>query len=192
MCLTAVLLGCEPYRIEYHSRPRFYAEMSETDLPDRVVLDDGTIVVYNAAKDPGPSAGGTDQQFRIREEKPNGEIDLRAVLPQHVVANTLTCLQNQEYELLWDQMLSEQTKMAYEAQEQGVEEFAAFFRAHRNELAKTLNRMLRGLATHEVTVEDRGDGVLVCRFWPQIAQQFKFKQVLLVREGLGMKLLLIK
>jgi hypothetical protein len=73
-----------------------------------------------------------------------------------------------------------------------VEEFAAFFRKHRNELAKTLNRMLRGLATHEVTVEDRGDGVLVCRFWPQIAQQFTFKQVLLVREGLGMKLLLIE
>lgn len=187
--------GCEPYRIEYHKRPAYYKRAVKGDLPDRVVLDDGTIIIYEEiGKDGGPalsSRGETKDTFKVREEMEDGSIVLRALLPEHVIGNALLCMRNQEYELLWEQMLSERTKMAYEAEGQGVDEFAAFCREHRTELGKTLNRMLMGLATGETVVEPMGDGTIRCRFWPQVAQQFAFKRVTLVREDFGLRLLLI-
>lgn len=192
---TIALPGaCETYRIEYRRRPAFYARMVDEPLPDRVVLDDGTILVYNTPRASGGPVSASDDAnvFRIREEQEDGSIVLRALLPEHVIANTLHCLRNEEYELLWDQMLSDRTRRAYEAQDQGVEEFAAFFRKHRLELAKMLTRMRIGLATYEVVVDNVGDGVVECRFWPQVAGLFRFKKVKVVYEGFGLKLLMIE
>ena len=87
-------------------------------------------------------------------------------------------------------MLSERTKLAYADQGQGQEEFSAFFREHRREMARTLNRMLLGITVHEVVIENAGNGVTVCRFWPQVAKDFRFRKVSLVNEY-GLKLLLI-
>jgi hypothetical protein len=187
---AALGAGCEPYRIEYHKRPAYYRRLTDRPLDERIVLEDGTILVYNEADPSDDSADEGGAPFRIREELDDGSVVLRALLPEHVLANTLECIRNSEYELLWDQMLSERTKLAYEEQNEGVEEFAAFFREHRRELARTLNRMLVGLTAHEVVVENAGNGVTVCRFWPQVAADFKFKHVSMVNEQ-GLKLLLI-
>lgn len=193
--VAAAPAGCEPYRIEYHRRPDYYQRMSDSPLPDRVQLDDGTIIVYNAKEGSKPAldpvTGEEPEQFKVREEMEDGTIILRAVMPEHVLANTLTCLKREEYELLWDQMVSERTKLTYAARGLGKENFVEFCGKHRLELAKTLNRMRLGLATHEVVVEGVGDGVIELRFWPQVAELFKFKKVAMVREGLGLKLLLI-
>jgi hypothetical protein len=186
------LVGCKPYVIEYRNRPGYYSRLVDEPLLDRVQLDDGTIIVYDT--DDGSKRDETDPDkplFKIREEREDGSVVLRALMPEHVLANTLNCLHGEEYQLLWDQMLAEQTKLAYDSQGQGYEEFAAFFQKHRNELAKTLNRMLLGIAAHEVVIEDVGGGVTVLRFWPQIAQQFRFRRVSVIREGYGLKLLLI-
>jgi len=189
-CAAALLAGCEPYRIEYHKRPAYYQRVSDRPLSERVVLDDGTVIVYNDADPFDESQDEDKQNFRIREELDDGSIVLRALLPEHVLANTLECIRNEEYELLWDQMLSERTKLAYADQGQGLEEFSAFFRQHRREMARTLNRMLLGITVHEVVIENAGNGVTVCRFWPQVAKDFRFKKVSLVNEY-GLKLLLI-
>ncbi len=192
-CACCLFAGCEPYRIEYHKRPAFYDRLVESPLDDRVVLDDGTVLIYQTRgqEDQATSDGGEKKVFQIREELDDGSIVLRALMPEHVMANTLECLRTGEYELLWDQLLSERTKLAYAEQGQGCDEFAAFFQTHRRELAKTLNRMLLGIASHEVVIEDVAPGVTECRFWPQIARDLKFKKVTVVREDLGMKLLMI-
>jgi hypothetical protein len=191
----AMMSSCTPYRIEYHKRPAYYKRAVKGDLPDRVVLDDGTIIIYEEIGSKGGPAvrgsGDAEDAFKVREELEDGSVVLRALLPEHVIGNALLCLKNQEYELLWDQMIAERTKLAYKAEGQGVEEFAAFFRTHRTELGKTLNRMLMGLATGETVVEPLGDGMIRCRFWPQVAQQFKFKYVTLAREDFGLRLVLI-
>ena len=127
VCLTAsaLLCGCETYRIEYHERPAFYQKASATKLPDRVTLEDGTLIVYNQ-KDAKGLAEDVGEEFKIRESDDDGNVTLRAMLPEHVLSNTLTCIKNREYELLWDQIVSERTKLAYEAQGEGYEEFAAY------------------------------------------------------------------
>lgn len=186
--------GCEPYRVEYHKRPSYYKRLSD-DLPDRVVLDDGTVIIYNetgkASGGGGGEGGGERKKFEMREELEDGTVVLRAIMPEHVIGNTLHCLQMEEYELLWDQMLSERTRMAYEARDEDFEDFAAFMQKHRAELGRMLNRMLMGLSSHEVVIENAGDNTLICRFWPQVAQLFRFKKVAMVHEDFGLKLLLI-
>ncbi len=187
--------GCQSYRIEYHRRPGFYRRAGDGQLTDQVTLDDGTVIVYRDRVAAGrPRTAGNDEPktFRIREQAPDGSTILRALLPQDVLANTLTCLGNREYELLWEQMLSQQTKSSYEAEGQGAEEFAAFFEKHRTELAATVSRMLLGLTANEVLVENLGGGRIRCRFYPHVAWNFRFKSVEMVSEQGGLRLLMIR
>ena len=199
MAIMSVAGGCERYRIEYHTRPNYYKNAMTGATKDRVTLDDGTVLVFTSRAvfdDVGDDNDGADdgssQRFQIREELDDGTIVLRAFLPQHVLANTMTCLRNQEYELIWAQLLSERTKRSYEALEQDYEDFAVFFAAHRLELAATLTRLMLGLSRGESFMGNVGDGVVRFYFHPRIGPEFEFKTVEVVAEGGGLKLLMIK
>ena len=50
--LIAVTAGCETYTVEYRKRPEYYANWGG-EVPDRVVREDGTVVLYNADPDEG-------------------------------------------------------------------------------------------------------------------------------------------
>ncbi|MHC4415382.1 MAG: hypothetical protein ACYS0G_08875 [Planctomycetota bacterium] len=188
-----LLLGCERYRVEYHHRPAYYRNAAVGELPDRVTLDDGTVLVFGPRSiTSGLKPDGTGEPVRIRAEQDDGTIVLRAFLPEDVMANTLTCLRNQEYELLWEQMVARRTKEAYHGRGQGVQEFAAFCERNRRELAATLTRMLLGLPRQEAIMENVDAGVVRCRFYPQVADQFRFKTVEVVSEPEGLRLLMIR
>lgn len=198
---TAMLLtlagigGCEPYRVEYHTRPGFYEKASDKPLPGEVTMRDGTKIVYQTRNEQGKlvdATTGERRQFQIREEREDGKVILRAVTAVHVLDNTLNCLFNEEYELLWDQMIAQRTKDEYAAAGQGYEEFHAFFRKHRTELARTLRRMIAAIPHQETAIEEVGYGLIRCRLRPQIAEPFKFKRVFCAREGAKMKLVTIK
>lgn len=191
----AALAGCEPYRVEYRrQRPAYYQRMSDAPIPDRVQLDDGTIIVY------GPDENGKNHfraqaegsGFKLRTQDDDGTVRLHALLPEHVVANGLHCLRQGEYRLIWDELLAERTHMAYEAEELGYEDFERFCRINRVEMARTLNRMLVGFVHHEVAVERRGDGIIECRFWPHVENLFDFRVVEIAQEGFGLKLAVIR
>ena len=191
--VALTLAACETYRVEYHRRPAFYKSAAVGQLADRVTLEDGTVLVYTtrgAVQDSGQ--GGSGERFQVREELDDGTIILRAMLPQHVLANTMTCLRNQEYELIWDQLLSKQTKHSYELRDQGYDQFAAFFKVNRLELGATLTRMMLGLSRGESYMENMGGGVILYRFHPRIASEFEFKTVKVIAEGGGLKLLIIE
>ena len=199
MVIMAVAGGCESYRVEYHTRPAFYRNATSGAMQDKVTLEDGTVLVFTSrdlSGDVGDSrddmGDGPSERFQVREELDDGTIVLRAFLPQQVMSNTMTCLRNQEYELIWEQLLSEQTKRSYEAREQGYDEFAAFFTANRLELAATLTRLMLGLSRGESFMGNVGDGVVRFYFHPRIGPEFEFKTVEVVAEGGGLKLLMIK
>lgn len=197
----AAALGCETYRVEYHKRPAYYKAAGVQD-EDRVTLEDGTVLVFTTRDSPdsldfssgGAVSGSGDERpvFQIREELDDGTVVLRAMLPQHVLANTLTCLRNQEYDLIWEQLLSEQMHRNYELRGQGFEEFEEFWAANRMELAAMLTRMMLGLSRGEAYMENVGGGVVRFYFHPRVAPVFKFKTVEVIAEGGGMKLLIIR
>lgn len=195
LAAAACAAGCQTYRVEYHHRPSFYRNAMGGELPDRVQLDDGTVLVFTnqpgGAQAPDTDGGG-GEPFRIREEMEDGTIVLRALLPQHVLANALTCIRNEEYELIWAQLLAEQTRRAYELREQGYEEFAEFMSTNRMELAATLTRLIMGLSRQESFMQNVGAGVIRFSFHPRISSQFKFKTAEVVSEGGGLRLKVIK
>jgi hypothetical protein len=196
LALTCLAISaCSTYRVEYHKRPGYYRSVAARQQPDQVTLEDGTVLVFTTREPTSELMRQSDSEsepFQIREELDDGTIVLRALLPQHVLANTLTCLRNQEYELIWEQLLAERTKRAYELREQGYEEFEGFFAGNRNELAATLTRLLLGLVRGEAFMENVGGGVVQFQFHPRVATEFQFKTAEVVSEGGGLKLLMIR
>ena len=196
---AAVGFGCEPYRIEYWDRPEYYNQRAEGSLPDRVVLEDGTVVVnvtganrsrYEAEQEGGASA----EAVSIRGETPGGGVVLRNTLPQHVLKNTYTCLRLEEYDVIWEQLLADRTRRAYLQNDMGTSEFESFFREHRLELAATVNRILLELPRDGVIIEQVSPGGTEFRLQPILTRrmEFKFTRVLVTREDFGMKLLMIQ
>ncbi len=188
--------GCESYRVEYHKRPAYMMNAAGLQENDQVTLEDGTVIVYStrevAPEATGDPVANPSEKFQIREELDNGEVVLRALLPQHVLANTLTCLRAEEYELIWDQLLSERIRMEYELRGQGYEDFERFFATNRLELAATLTRMMLGLSSGDAFMKNVGGGMVRFYFHPRIAPQFKFRTVEVISEGGGLRLLIIR
>jgi hypothetical protein len=209
LLLAAIMLpsiGCEPYRVEYHSRPSFYRQASAGELSDRVELEDGTIVVY---RDHEPQRGRNRdesrsqarsqnvngeqrQQFQIREESDDGSIILRAMMPEHVLTNFVTCLQEEEYELLYNQLLSEHTRRAWETQGNTFEDFEDYFARHRAHMIRTANMIFLGLTSHETQMIHDGPEVIELRLLPQYSRDLRFRRIRIITEDDGMKLINIR
>lgn len=184
--ILGVPAGCETYRIERHKRsPIFFNdEYVEGGAVRQVELDDGTVVMFDPIETQSSYGRGDkakSEPFKIREETEDGEIVLRALMPEHVLLNLLGCLRNAEYELIYDQLLCENTRQAYESGE-GYDAFVTYMRRYRQDIASLLTRMISGFAHQQVLVTEIGDGVTRCRLRPRLAEQFKFKHVDVVRE----------
>ena len=192
LAIVAFSVGCEPYRVEYRRRPAYYDRLTDGELPSEVQLDDGTRIVYHVGPTrPDISTAEVPERdsFQVRQETEEGEIVLRALLPEHVVANLLHSLRYEEYDLIWDQLLADRARQDFG--EDGRAAMTAFMQDNRVEIARMLNRMRIGLATHDTVVDRKGD-YIVLRFWPQTAALFRFKRVVLVREDHQLKLLAIQ
>ncbi len=194
--LAAVMAcGCQTYRVEYHKRPAYYREATMGGFEERVVLDDGTVLVYDMS-DPRESGkrstSAPRQEFKIREELEDGTIVLRALTPEHVIANTLECLENEEYRLLYDKMLSQHTRDEWKARGNSFEDFETFFAQHRGELMRALTRMYLGLSQVDTVIEHFDNGIIECRLAQRNAKSQSFTRIRMIREGYGLKLLTIR
>ena len=94
--------------------------------------------------------------------------------------------------LLWDQLVSRETKLEFERRGEGLADFVAFFREHRQELAAMLNRMVRGIALRDAILENRGRGVMRYRLQPRVAELLPYDSVYIINEPPGLKLLTIR
>lgn len=192
MAALALAAGCKPYRVEYHTRPTFYDKTIAGDLPDEITLDDGTIIRYRTPDQKTSYGRPTNERpFSIREEAEDGTITLHALLPEHILVNLLTCLRNEEYDLMWDQVLAQSTRDAFDLTG-GEEDMAAYMRKYRHDLIATLNRMIAAIPHQETSFTSLGKGVTRCKLRPQISEPFKFKTVDVVKEGVELKLLTIR
>lgn len=195
VAFASLLIGCQPYRIEHMTRSDFYNRASSEPLPDEITLPDGTIVKYESpTRPPSFDAEGNDsgKPFSIREEDEKGNITLHDYLPEHVLANALACVRNEEYRLLYDQLLAQETREKYESIPDGYKEFELFFRTNRRPIAAALNRMILGIPTQQTRIEQAANGAARCSIRPQVAGGMKFTVVDIVKEGTQLKLLLIQ
>lgn len=193
--IMVAMLGCERYRIERHRRsPIFFNPNYVEGVEREVTLEDGTVLIFDsvlAESSYGRQGAGKSAPFKIREELEDGEIVLRALLPQHVLLNLLVCLRNEEYQLVYDKLLARQTRETYEAGE-GLEGFTSYLTRHRGDMAEWLARMIAGLPLQQVQIKRLEGGVTRCRLRPQFGSQFTFKSLDVYREDGHYKLLMIR
>lgn len=189
MAIAAV--SCGQYVIEHHTRPGFYELASATPLPDEVVTPDGRVIRFTS--DSGPAAGKGEpdeggEPLPIWEENERGEVRMLCFLPSDVIANLMHCLRLERYDLLFGTLLAEEARLEYLASGRTAEDFAAWCATHRRDLMSMLNRMSFGMLGGEVVVERVSRGVIRCRFNPQVASQFRFREVWMTSEPPGLKL----
>lgn len=180
--------GCETQRIEYHTRPAWHYSMTKT-IANEVVRSDGTVVKYVPI---GGSTSVAVQKYldtiSLQEtDETTGDTTLRAVLPMHVLTQTLVCLRDREWELLYDQILSRDAREYFGSRENGNDEFVAFFENHRNDLAKSMQKMIQGKPFGDVMVREEGRTVRMS-FSPRMVGNFKFRKITFYREGEYLKL----
>ncbi len=191
--VAGILSGCEPYRIEHHKRSPIYfnEKVVEGGVNDQVTLEDGTVVMYEpiqATTTFGRTGDNARQPLKIREETADGEVILRALVPEHVLMNLLACLRAEEYELIYDQLLSDDALTAYE-QNGGLPALRDYMSRHRVELARLLTRMIAGIPQQQLRVIRLSDDVSSCRLVRPLNDQFTFKRVDVIRQKGNFKLL---
>ncbi|TVQ50778.1 MAG: hypothetical protein EA377_13945 [Phycisphaerales bacterium] len=202
LCLAVmfpVLAACEPYRVEYHRRPSFMHQVADNELPDEVVMRDGTRIVYGSppgGRSRAPSKPKSDEESggasELREERSDGEITLRGFMPEHLLAHLITCLNNREYDLIYDQLLSEPTRREWEREGRDKDDFANYLERNRRELVRSLTRIYMGINHHDTRIEHLGEGVTDVVLGRRAAEGLKFRRVRMLSEGYSIKLVMIR
>lgn len=192
------MIGCTPYRIEHRERPPFHRQASDGELPEEVVLEDGTILRFTEQK-VTHSGDGVEamerietQKISLREETTNGSVKIRAYAPEHVLAHAKQGIRMREYRVMWDQLLAQETRRKYDRSGKGYEDFARFCEENRSDLMETFNRMGFGLYSTDVIQESIGRNAIRYKLHPRLASQFEFTEFDVVREDGGMKWLMIR
>ena len=186
VCLLGT--GCQTQKVEYRTRPAWHYSLNNS-VDNEVTLDDGTVVRY--APIGGSNTPEVQKYFAsikmYEVDELTGVIRLRAVLPEHRLTQLLTCLKDRDWDLLHNQVLSEDAKYYFETRENGYSEFQSFFENNRRDLAKTLQRMIRGNSFSDVsTIEDGRFTIISLR--QHVARDYKFKKITIVKEDEYLKL----
>lgn len=196
-CCTSLLLlllgsvwSCAQRTIEYRRVPSWAKHLGASETSD--VDEDGNEIrwVYESS-DPTFVAVGTisnEGEYQPgapppapREETPQGPM-LHCMLPMHVVSNFRECLVNEEYDLIWDQLLSEGQRGFYEAGgETGRDAFERFLRQARKDLVTCLRRIEAGDVFGDVQREMIDANSMAMRLHPRVQGEFPVFGIVIVK-----------
>ncbi|MBI1304242.1 MAG: hypothetical protein GC172_10715 [Phycisphaera sp.] len=195
----ALACACGP-RVEYRARPGY---ASSEELPDEVVLEDGTIIRYvsigeflarqRALKRGEKYVEGGAQKvgepaapsFLPWQELEDGSVRIEARSPEHVVANAMRGFREERYGDLWEQLVSKGVRSRAESEggaDAARERFAAWGARNRTDAMTLLNRMSFAFSTNGVVMRGKGGGLFELSLAPQISQDFKLRVVEVVIE----------
>ena len=195
LTLAAIPAACGP-RVEYRVRPGF---ATRQDLPDEVVLDDGTIIRYlelneylaMQAKEKGtarPSAptaatGPADGQPASLpwEEYDDGTVKMVAERNDQVVGLTMRAFREERYAELWEQLVSpgvrQRAAVDGVSPDKARERFIEWCAKWRTDVMTLLNRMSFAFSSNQVIIDRLGPGLVRLRLAPQITGDFKYRSI---------------
>ncbi len=198
--LACTLCGACDSNVIYRPRPGF---ATAADLPDEVVLDDGTVIHYisrteyiarqearRAGQDYEPPSLEDDAKrgpaFVPWEEFSDGSVKMDALMPEHVIANTMRAFREEQFGALWDQSVATGVRRRAEAADGNEAARAKFIEwcvESRTNVMTLLNRMSFGFSTNAVIMTKVGPTLLQLRLAPQVAGEFHFRVVEIEYEG---------
>lgn len=189
-----VVAGCGETRTQYRKMPAFYHRMADIDGGVDGQTRDGMEVRWLEESE-GSLEGFNDhtgKPFLMREEREDGTTSLNALVPEHVLLNTLDCVRNQEYQLLWDELVAEETRQWYEEEGGGFEACDAFFRVNRRDVVAALARMQAGMGSQEMRRVQIGDGRWRLQLIEQLHPRFRYTSLETVWDGKKYRLVTIQ
>ena len=185
--LGSLVVGCQTETVEYHSRPTWHTSLSG-GMPVEQVREDGTIMKYKSSNVMSkPMQEYLDSIVLEEKDEITGELTLRSIFPEHVIDHTINCLRDKKWDVLFEQIISTETKEYYFKKEDGRAEFETFFSQNRRELAKTLQRIRKGKDFGDVQLRENGD-VTIHTLSPRIARDYEFSAISFIREDQFLKL----
>ncbi len=197
---VVALSGCATERTEYHYRSQSMAEAMGRPVDETFVKADGTKVVYSS-KRPGimqdnsiadVAASNTEQPaLDVREMKANGQVVFRAIFPEQVLDHVIECVRNEEYDLMWTQLLSDGAQKELDTKG-GLKYFYAFFAANRKEVMATLNCMKINFKNGHVIIRKKDDLHLIAQLDATLRKSYKFTTMEFESTPAGMKLVSIR
>lgn len=146
-------LGCQQKTVEYRRVPAWAQHLGAGGSSH--VDEDGNEFhwVVDRVSEPFIASGtiGADGSYMAgkpppapREESEDGP-QLHCALPMHVVTNLRQCMIDEEYDVIWEQLLSDPQRAFYEeGGELGRAAFERFLRQCRKDLVTCLRRMEAG------------------------------------------------
>jgi hypothetical protein len=158
------------YLLDEHGKPMSVEQMRE--------------IARQSGEELPPASG----ELTIRERDDRGRLRVRSAMPEHVLENFSECIREREYEAIWEQMTSRESRNAM-----GRDEFVTWCDTNRTELLAFLNRMGVGWNSPDVIADVVG-GPTHQRFrlHPRLRKQFRFMRLEVVYEDGGCKLHSVK
>lgn len=192
--MLLLLAGCTETRTQYRTMPAFYQRMAGIEGAVNGRTRDGTDVRWQQAEEAslGEFTDHTGELFLMREERDDGTIALNALIPEHVMLHTLECVRDQEYRLLWDELVADGTRRWYEEEGGGYDAYEQFFRTNRRDIVTTLARMQAGMGSQEMRRIRLGDGLMRLELIEQLHPRFKYTLLDAVWDGERYRLLTIR
>lgn len=186
--LSLILTSCQIDKTEYRTTPSWHLAMG-TSLPKNKILDDGTLVIHEIIG--GRNSAAVEEYLSgIEMESKDdltGEITLRAVLPEHLLSQTLVCLRDRKWDILYSQILSRGAQDYFESIDSDLVYFKEYFNTHRLEFAKTMRKMIQSQSFGDTLVQ-KDDPYTTLYFAPNMLGNFKFKRLELITEDDYLKL----
>ena len=203
--VALALSACASERVEYCYRPDFAVQ---ADAPKDFVRPDGTRVIFVSEPLAADREHNKEQQvakpklgpdgkpivpkmFELRETLDDGTVILRNIMPDHVVGNTMTCMRNEEYKLMWDQLIAPETRTQWDGAG-GYPAFEKWCRDNRKSTMELLNRMRFNAVGSDVSMKQVRPGLMRATLSPHLWEQFKLRVIEFEQTPDGMKLLSIR
>jgi hypothetical protein len=179
--------GCQTETVEYHSRPTWHTALSG-GMPVEQVRENGTIMKYKSSNVMSkPMQEYLDSIVLEEKDELTGKLTLLAIFPEHVIDYTMNCLRDKKWDILFEQIISNENKEYYLKKEDGRAKFETFFTQNRRELARTLQRIRKGKDFGDVQLFEQG-AISIHTLSPRIARDYEFSSVSFMREGQFLKL----
>ena len=143
-CICFFCFSCSSKPVEYRTRSSLVSVLTEgRQLPEREELSDKVIVWREAGEERGKVLKRVfGEDFQLEGASENGDVFLRPVLPQHVIRLFASCLKDRKYDLIWDQLFTDNLRGKMEDRGVYGKDFSSWCSRNKSQILKTTGRVL--------------------------------------------------
>jgi hypothetical protein len=138
LALSLALAACENTEKTLRYKP-FFSGLSDPRIETRFGTQPVTDSPVLKPIDPG---AGADNRIRITSD--DGKLTLISRAPVHVMSHVQTCLDNGEFDELFEQIVAESTKSHFRSQGKDPRTYLEFLKDNEKNIAKLFSRMPQG------------------------------------------------